>query len=304
MPNAKDAAATPYHKILALGRPGSGKTSNVWTLPGKKFAYIFDPNSLLSLSGLDVDYEEFLPEVADLDITLKGFNKGSKSDTPRGKKEPTLFLNWGEDFDKRISEDFFAKNEYKWLVIDSLTLLANSIMDRQMFLNGRYGGIEDRADYRVVGNKIASIFRAICAVPINLYCTGHISSFQDEKTQRIEYQINLPGSARTALPLLFSNIWEMRQTTEQGGGYSIYTKAEARGFQDIRTSLQGLKPVEDGTIKDFNNPTIYGVGRLLKEGKPRVTQAKPIVASTPQSTLAKPPSSAAAGASAATPTKP
>ena len=135
------------------------------------------------------------------------------------------------------------------------------------------------------------MFRNIAALGINLFCTGHIDTFQDEKTQRIEHQIRLPGSARNALPILFTNIWELRQSQE---GYSLLTKAEQRGFQDIRTTIQGLKPVEDVTIKDFTKATQFGIGALLAKAKPRVPTAilnKPAV------------QPAAPDASAATPSK-
>jgi GTPase SAR1 family protein len=46
MANAKDAHATSTPKILLLGDTGAGKTTQVLTLPGRKFAYLFDPKSL------------------------------------------------------------------------------------------------------------------------------------------------------------------------------------------------------------------------------------------------------------------
>ena len=49
MPNAKDSHAKVAHKILILGKTGSGKTTQFLTLPGKKFIYLFDPNAILTL---------------------------------------------------------------------------------------------------------------------------------------------------------------------------------------------------------------------------------------------------------------
>lgn len=287
MPNARDATATTtFQKLLVLGPTGSGKTTQIWTLPGRKFLYAFDPNALLSLRGCDIDYEEFLPDALELDATLKGFNKGAKDDTLKSKREPSVYMRWVNDLNKRHEEGFFK--DYQWLCIDSLTLLANAVMDRQMFINGRYGGTEDLADYRVAGSKIAEVFRSICSLPINLYCTGHITSFQDDKTKRIETQINLPGKARNMLPMLFSNIWLAAASTDDKVGYVIHTKAEARGFQAIRTTIPNLPPIADVNIKDFNRAGDYGIGGILKNAKSRVTATPPVPATQPKQPQAAP----------------
>ena len=263
MPNAKDAAIPAYQRILAVGRGAAGKTSQIWTLPGKKFAYIFDPGAMPTIRGMDLDYEPFLPDAADMDATLKGFNKNAKDDKPSRVKEPRVYVDWVEDLNKRYDEGFF--NNYDWLIIDSLTLLVMALMDRNMYLNGRYGGIEDLSDFRVAGSKVAEVMRSIFSIPINIYCTGHLNSFQDDKTKRIEIQVNLPGKARNLLPLLCSNIWELRSTAEDKGEHILLTKPEPRGFPDIRTSIPGLKPVESMEIKDFKNAENFGIGAMLKK---------------------------------------
>ena len=286
MPNAKDAASSPsFNKILVVGNGGSGKTFQMRTLSGRKFAYLFDPAALLSLQGVDIDYEQYLPDVLELDSSLKGFNKNSKSDRPTSTREPTVYMRWVEDLNKRHAEGFFAN--YDWLCIDSLTLLANAVMDRQMWLNGRYGDIEDLADYRIVGSKISDVFRSICSLPINLYCTGHLNSFQDEKTKRITTQIQLPGKARNMLPLLFSNIWETRSTTDEKAQHVLLTRSEPRGFDGIRTTIQGLTPVVDVTIKNLSQPESFGIGAILRKAQPTnqtaaANSVRPASASTTQ----------------------
>lgn len=262
MPNAKDAVATPTkHKILVLGSGGSGKTTQIHTLPGRKFAYLFDPNALLSLQGLDIEYEQFLPDALELDASIKGFNKGAKSDKPVSEKEPSVYIRWVEDLNERNKTGFF--DNFDWLCIDSLSLLSNAVMDRQLWLNNRYGSIEELADFRIVGSKIADVFRSICSIPINIYCTGHLNSFQDDKSKKIETSINLPGKARNMLPLLFSNIWELRASTDEKATYNLLTRPEPRGFQGIRTTIRGLPPIVDVTIKDYTRAEQFGIGSLL-----------------------------------------
>ena len=44
MPNAKDASTPTHRRFLVAGENGAGKSALIWSLPGKKFAYLFDPN--------------------------------------------------------------------------------------------------------------------------------------------------------------------------------------------------------------------------------------------------------------------
>lgn len=221
-----------------------------------------------TLQGLDFDYEEFYPEFLEMDATLKGFNKGAKDDKLSSKREPTLYQRWVEDINQRVEKGFFA--DYEWLCFDSMTFLSKSVMDRQSFINGRYGGIEELGDYRVVGSKISDVFSSIASLPLNIFATGHISTFEDEKTKKLNVQLNLPGKARNVLPLLFTNIW--RAFTAEGDKgrlkYMVRTQPEPRGLQDIRTSVRGLAAEEDVTISKFDEGSSrYGIGRLLARNK-------------------------------------
>lgn len=258
-------APPPIQRLLVVGRTGSGKTSQIWTLPGKKYAYIFDPNSEASLVGCPGLATKVLrPEFTELDATLKGFNRGAKSDRPASRKEPTLYFQWLEDLNEKVENKFFE--DYDWLIIDSLTFLTKAVMDRQMYINDRYGGIEDLADYRVVGSKLAEVFNSVTALPINLYCTGHIDSYQDEKTHKVEVQLSLPGKGRRMLPMMFTNIWQASVGESKDGKaqHTVRTRPDARGLQDIRSAMNtGLKDVEDVTIGDFSRAQSFGIGALL-----------------------------------------
>jgi len=268
MPNAKDPASkADQFRVMLVGPTGSGKSAQTWSLPGRKFAYIFDPNTLPTIRGCDVDYEEFFPEFTEVDATLKGFNKGSKSDILKGpKREPTVYMDWVENINEKMAKSFFA--DYNWLIIDSATFLSKATMDRQLYINGRYGDVEDIADYRVVGSKLAEVFGAIAAVPnLNILLTGHLSTFQDDKTKKIVTQIWLPGKARNILPLVFTDVW-LTKTEETSDGkirYLVRTRPEARGLQDIRCSIPSLNVEEDVTIDSFDKliPGQGGIGKLL-----------------------------------------
>lgn len=287
MPNTQDAGVPPTRRILMAGRTGSGKTMQIWTLPGRKFAYIFDPNSLSSLvaqppqreKGCNLDYELFLPEISDVDMGLKGFNKGSRSDAPQAipgrasrKKEPTLYNRWEEHVNQMNFEGI------DWLIIDSLTFLSKAVMDRQLFINNRYGGTEEIADYKVVGAKLADVFASITSSPLNIFCTAHLSEYQNEKTARVVTELMLPGRARVILPLQFTDIFlaTTRDDDKRGTIYEVRTKPDAKGLQDIRTSIPGLDTTEDVTIQRFDDrSTEYGIGALLsgKKRKPATMAA-------------------------------
>jgi len=259
IPNAKDAADAAYERVIVAGQTGSGKTTQILTLPGKKFVYIFDPNALASLKGHDLDYEIFMPEFTEIDSTLKGFNKGAKDDKPVSEKEPTLYLRWVEDLNRRDDEGFF--DDYDWVCFDSLTFLVQAVMDRQLYINGRYGKVEDLGDYRVVGSKISDVFRTITSLPMHVYATAHIDSFQDEKTKKTEVLLRLPGKARVMLPLVCTSIFLL--SLGDDNKYQAQTRPDQRGLQSIRSSVKGLKQFEDVTIADFENPGASGIGNLL-----------------------------------------
>lgn len=264
MPNAKDAETKSFQRILLVGDTGSGKTTQIATLPGKKFVYIFDPNALESLRGFDVDYEEFLVDELELDATIKGFNKNARpDDRSPSNVEPQQYMRFINDFNDKSKEGFF--NDYDWIIFDSLTFLQKILMDRQMWINKRYGGVEELADYRVVGSKESDVFRSITSMKINIFCTGHLRTWQDEITKKVSTELNLMGSAKTIMPLMYTNIWLAQCMTEgDKQKYIIRTVPDRRGLQNIRSSLRGLKPEEDVTIADFSKPEQFGIGKLLK----------------------------------------
>lgn len=273
MKNTKDADISRPHTIFVAGPTGSGKTTQIWTLPGKKFAYIFDPNALASLQGLDLDYETFFPDMFELDFTIKGFSKKAlQDDKPvRSDIEPMMYMNWVEDLNEKEKSGFF--DPYNWVIIDSVTFLGRGLMDRNLYINNRLGKEEEIADYKIVGGKLSSIFRTITGgLGKNLYCTGHLQTYQDDKTNRIETQLFLPGSARTLLPLLFDNVLLAGTTQPEDEDevlYDIRTTPDSRGLKNIRCSIPGLNTFEDVTIKNFNHPEEYGIGAILKRAKER-----------------------------------
>jgi energy-coupling factor transporter ATP-binding protein EcfA2 len=257
------------HNILLVGDTGSGKTTQILTLPGKVWVYAFDPNSFTTLRLYKdertdtLDGEEWLPDGLELDATLKGFNKGHKpDDRPASIIEPRTYVDWLTSFTERAQGDFF--DDYDWVVFDSITFLQRAIFDRNAWLNNRYGKIEELGDYRIVGSKISDLFRSISSEPKNILVTGHIDVWQDELSKKVTTQLSLAGSAKKQVPLVMTNIWLAKAASEgEKIKHVIQTRPEGRGLQSIRTCLPYLKQEEDVTIHNFKSPEKYGIGHLL-----------------------------------------
>lgn len=258
-----------HDKIILVGPTGSGKTSQIWTLPGRKLVYVFDPNCIHSLHNIpDTEFAEFYPDMAELDATIKGFNKGSKDDILRdqmgraSKREPTTYMRFIEDINNRV--DGNKLGDISWICFDSMTFLTKAIMARQLFINNRYGSIEELGDYRVVGSKLSEVFNSIVGLTdIGIFATGHIQTFQDEKTAKVSTELRLPGQAKDLLPLMFADVWQTEYDSDKQK-YQVRTKPDKRGLKNIRCSIRGLKDMEDATIDFDREPVGQGVGHLLQ----------------------------------------
>ncbi len=257
MANAKDARGHAVKRILMLGDTGGGKTSQLLTLPGKKFAYLFDSNGLLSLQGHDVDYEEFLPDRINLSAQSLSKGKGDKN----SNYQSNLYAEWEKDFNKRIDSGFF--DPYSVIALDSATTFLDAIMDRVLTINGRYGEVPQQDDYGPQMLAFTNVVRQLVALGKTIYMTGHIETKQDELTKRIFNRPMMTGRLRVKIPLLFSEIFVADASESQGKvTYRIQT-APDRLNTTIRTSIKGLNPFEDVTVDWDKDPVGQGLGGIL-----------------------------------------
>ncbi len=261
MPNAKDAALLVSHRILILGNTGTGKTSQFATLPGKKYAYLFDANAIATLRGQDIDYDEFLPTPLSFDI--KTLSKDSKDDVTMGKKESKVYTDWEADAEAKLKSGFFK--QYDWVGFDSATTLLDLIMDRTLTLNGRPGTFPMQDDYGPQMVAFTSIVRSFIGMGIGLYFTGHLKTDKDELTQRIVQLPLMTGQLREKIPLLFTDCFKSTAAEDMGKGtvkYIIETVPNQRETP-IRTAIRGLRPKEDVTI-DWKKPVEgQGLGGII-----------------------------------------
>ena len=264
MPNSRDAATSAVHRFLVLGDTGAGKTTQFLTLPGKKFAYLFDPNALLSLRGYDVDYEEFLPDRLNLNVV----SLARKGDSVT-KHQNDLFMDWQKDFEDKLNSGFF--DGYENILMDSATTLLDLIMDRILTINGRPGQWPQQDDYGPQMNVFTNVCRQLTALGKTVYMTGHLEVRQDDKTKRILRGPMMTGRLKTKVPLLFSDIFIADVESDNNGKVNHrFQTVPDRMTTTVRTSVKGLGAFEDVTL-DFKKPLEgQGLGRLLaleKEGK-------------------------------------
>ena len=260
MPNALQVTGIQPHKFLLLGGTGTGKTTQLLTLPGKKFVYLFDPNALLTLRGFDITYEEFLPTGVSLDI--KSLKKGVAGDTYMGQRGSEVYLRWEEDFETKKKAGFF--DQFDVIGIDSCTTLLDIIMDRMLTINGRPGTFPQQDDYGPQMVTFTNIMRELTGLGKMVYLTGHLKTDKDELTQRIFRAPLFTGQLREKIPLLFSDIFVTEAMTDDKGkvSYTLQTVPDRYGTP-IRTSIKGLEAKENVTI-DWTKPVVgQGLGGLL-----------------------------------------
>jgi hypothetical protein len=261
MPNAKDTKDIGKAKFLLLGPSGSGKTSQILTLPGKTFCYLFDPSALATLKGHDIDYELFLPtRVSTAAVSL---TKG-KSDAMSKEDASDVYTNWEKDSDEKMESGFFEP--YDNICFDSFTTFSDVVMDRVLKLNGRAGKFPQQDDWGGQMQTITNVVRTYASMNKVILFTAHEEFKQDSESGRMVNIILLTGRLRVKLPLLFSEMLHMEcASTSTKIAYQVQTRPD-RFNPAIRCSFRGLDMFHDVTIKDWNKPQDYGLGKILQRG--------------------------------------
>lgn len=259
MPNARDAAETANHRILVLGDTGSGKTSQILTLSGKKFCYLFDANAILSLRGHDIDYEEYLPDQQN--VAAQSLSKKAPSDKVTVNSSD-VYQRWEKDFNEKLESNFF--DDFDWICMDSCTTFLDIIMDRVLTINGMYGQWPTQDMYGPQMIAFTNVCRSLVGLGKSIYMTGHLETKQDELTKRIFRKPMMTGRLTTKIPLLFSDVF-IAEAENDGQGrvnYKIQTVPD-RMTTCVRTAIKGLEPFEDVTIDFSDSPLGQGLGGIL-----------------------------------------
>jgi len=216
--NVSTAKTPARRQILTIGGMGTGKTTLFGTLPGKKFAYLFDPNARDALRKWDIDFKEFIADDTDIDLsakTLKAPDKQAIIDRSSRKKKPSpmTYVNWEADFEARLEAGFF--DDYDWIMFDSSTSFLDIIMDRVQYLNGRLNKNPEQADWAAQMHVQKNVMRVAASLG-GLYCTAHSEILKDEVTGRIHGRIMMTGKNRFRIPIMFSHIFATLLQQEKG----------------------------------------------------------------------------------------
>lgn len=259
MPNARDAVQLTKKRILMLGYTGNGKSTQILTLPGKKYVYIFDPNALNALQGHDVDYDIYMPAPVGAAVkSLKSATGGDKS----AASSSDIYQKFEQEFNERITSGFF--DQYDWICFDSATNLLDLIMDRVLTINGRYGTWPHEDDYGPQMIAFTNLCRTITGMGKSIFMTGHLETKKDKLTQRVGTQPMMTGRLIVKIPLLFSEIFIASTDIDAAGkpSYKIQTTPDSE-MRTVRTSIKGLEPFEP-VIIDFSKELIgQGIGGIL-----------------------------------------
>jgi hypothetical protein len=263
VPNARDTDIQwKVPSFLLAGYPGSGKSIQEITLPGKKFAYIFDPNTLPTIKGSDIDYEIFLPEPDDVNLAAMSLTKGV-GDKPRRRKEPQTYMNWEADFDERHESGFFKG--YDWVILDSWTGFLDIAMDRILYINGRPGKQPEQSDWGAQVQLMSNVARVLSSYELGLMATAHLDFKKNDVSGKVFHHLYVTGKLRVRLPQLFSNIFVCHATSDDKGRFWQFQTAPDKEYPTVRCQWNDVTTFWDATIYDLNSPHDYGLGLLLKQ---------------------------------------
>lgn len=206
MANAKDLVRSINKKILLYGPTGSGKTTQFLTLPGRKFMYVFDPGTLDTIAGHDIEYSAFLPETPiGLRAAIPPSGKAPKLD-PRTKNfpEPVVYTKFEDHFLKMMNTEFEG---FDVIEMHSVTSLSTITIDRIMFINGRFGQQPEISDYNILGMTLMPILRTLLSLPNKIiFIEGHSDLVQDAISKRVLNEFDITKGVRRDVPRLLTDM--------------------------------------------------------------------------------------------------
>ena len=277
MKNAK-TDPMPGRLMCLYGSPGTGKTTQINTLPRPTCALFLDPAGKMSIKGHDINYMEFLPD--EVNLNPGAIATAAQTRVKEGAEKvpmPTQFLRF-----RNFLQDFIRSGEikeYKSIALDGVTSLTDAAMDYEIWSANRTIGVPQRDDYGPVMSLVyRQLLRLVGACDgQHLLVIGH--SHDKEKmaggkgTGIFRLGIAMIGTSREWGPRLFNDLYQTEITKDRDNNvqYKLRTLWEPRmapGAIKTTKLVHGEtddKGLVDITIHDWDHPEEYGLGRLLRK---------------------------------------
>lgn len=225
-----------FIKLFLMGDAGTGKTVAACSFPGPIKFYDFDGKISSAYSYLKKNNPKKLEEI-DFESCVPSDGIGSAYAKMDASLEPIL-----NEYKKtgKLSD---GKFEYKTLVIDSTTIMAEDLLNWLLaFEKGikRNTTIKSRAvpgqqDYLIFAPTFASLLHELLPLPWNVVMTGHISVKQDDKTGEIRRGAAIPGRMSGQIGIYFNEVY---RSFVSNGKYTAQTQADL--YYACRSQLQGI----------------------------------------------------------------
>ncbi len=260
MPSAKDLKPGMNKKILAYGPTGSGKSGLFTSIPGRKFAYIFDESGLDPLTGLDIDYETFFPDPVRVDVVTTQ-KKQADPKAQKNIKEPMAYINFIDHFTPFVDSGF---EDYDVIGFLSLTNLAVAIIDRICAIDHRLDKVYELNDYNTTGITMARMFRRCFSVKNKIfYLEAHSDMNQDELTKKIINELDIGKRQRREIPKMLTDVWVTHCETRDNQPHFTLQTLPTKEFPIAKNSM-GLDAILDITMDLSQSRANQGVGRIFK----------------------------------------
>lgn len=262
MPSAKDLTPGMNKKILAYGPTGSGKSGLFTSIPGKKFAYIFDESGLDPLVGQDIDYEIFFPDPITVDVVTTPKRAGDpKADKTGVANRPEAYINFRDHIQPFIDNKFEGYDVIGFL---SVTNLGVAIIDRIAAIDNRLDKAYELSDYNLVGITMARLFRRVFTVPNKIfYLEAHSDMVQDELTKKLVNELDIGKRQRREIPKMLSDVWVTHCDTVENKPHFTLQTLPTKDFPIAKNSM-GLNAFLNITMDLTQNRETQGIGRIFQ----------------------------------------
>jgi len=219
-----------FHNFLVYGHEGTGKTRLLTTARKPVLLASFDPGGSTT--------RDLQPFIKSGDIIVQDYSGDVRS-------KPTKFREWEKDFLEMEGNGFFE--HIGTYALDSLTRWADAMMSELVRMNGfKNEGIPDKREYYIQQLSSVDYIGRLCALPCDVFCTGHIALEKDEVEGRMYTGLLLAGKMSDKIPLCFDEKYITRtEGTSKGVRYFLQTHNDGQYRAETRMGGSAFETKEE-----------------------------------------------------------